>query len=160
MLKKLIVLLLITFFFAQALYPAFDYKNLSAASAGLAGIKTLSDDEAIAVLYNPVLIGDSKNKEFDFFYTKFYDIDELPINAAAFSLPFLRGHLGFAYSGFGKSDFYQEQTIAAAYKFNISKNVSLGLKLQKFEPELRRDELSDEFVCYRFCWENKLQQKN
>ena len=134
--KKIMTFGLIICFLPAFLYSAFEYKNFSASSAGLAGMKTLVDDEAIAVLYNPVLIGSIKTTEFDFFYTKFYDVDELLVNVAAFSLPFLRGHIGFGYSSFGKSDFYQERIIAAGYKFDISKHVSLGLNYKNLNLSL------------------------
>jgi hypothetical protein len=150
--KKIFIFFMIIFYLSAVfLYPAFDYKNISANSAGLGGIKTVVEDEAMAVLYNPALIGDTKKPEANFFYTKFYELDELAVNSASLSFPFSKGYLGFGYSSFGTNDFYKEETVAIAYKLNFLNYASLGVNYKILNLSLGEMNTSTNFYALDFA---------
>ncbi len=124
---KKFFLVAVLFFYPNFLHAAFEYKEISAKSTSLAGIKTVSSGEALAVFYNPAGIETKKNYEINTFYTKFYEIDELGLSAIAFVLPFYIGKIGFGYNSFGETNFYKEETYALAYNVELYKNVFLAL---------------------------------
>ncbi|MCP4481295.1 MAG: hypothetical protein GY817_00495 [bacterium] len=123
-LKRVKALVMIVFFvccFPQFLFPAFEYKVLSAQSAGVCGIKTVIKEEAAAVFYNPALI--PQKTEISMFHATLYNMNELANSSLAFSTKFFT----FGYNIFGENDFYKEETVVFATNFRLTPYCKLGI---------------------------------
>lgn len=145
--KNFIFFIIFNIFFIKNLFSAFEYKNISANSAGLAGIKTIIDEEALSVFYNPSLIPNKKS--INTFYTKILNIDEFKFSAVAINFDFLYGKFALGYSSFGERDFYIEQSLNMGYKFFI-KSVNFGITLKSLLLDLGEMEQKTDIFAIDF----------
>ncbi|MFC1485270.1 type IX secretion system membrane protein PorP/SprF [bacterium] len=123
----IIIFMLISAIFT---YSAFEFKTVSPESAAFSGIRSILSTKSSSLFYNPALLGEVRQIELEFFYTKLFGLDKLKLNTASFCAPFLKGGFGIGYSCFGESDFYKEEIINFGIGYNVFDDVFLGVSIK------------------------------
>ncbi|MFH1715227.1 MAG: hypothetical protein ABH857_03415 [Elusimicrobiota bacterium] len=122
-------------------FSAFEYKLLSAYSAGCGGAQAVSEPEPLSIFYMPCNLVLLNRFSIQTFYTRIFNMEELSVNAAAFGFPVLKSVcLAAGYSVFGKRELYQEQEIVLACGLRIKEISSLGLAVRFMSLEINEQD--------------------